>query len=102
MKTQSRLTTTLALVALAALMTFGIFRGEQSVQAQDTALLVERIAFGTIGITRGQTARLNVANVGDAVCPCQRVILSFRNAEGQLFRNRDGQPIRKEVTLEPG
>ncbi|HKQ76880.1 MAG TPA: hypothetical protein VJ810_24505 [Blastocatellia bacterium] len=103
MKTQSRLATALALVALASLAMFGIFRWTRPVRAQDTAPpQVERISFGMVGITRGQTARISVANISDAICPCNRVILTFRDSEGQLFRNRDGQPIRKEVTLEPG
>ncbi len=102
MKPKSRLVTALALVALAALMTFGIFRGEQPVQAQGTAPQVERISFGMVGITRGQTARVNVTNISEAICPCSRVTLTFLDGAGEVLRTRDGQPVQRTMTPEPG
>src|SRR5258708_12245539 len=57
--------------------------------------------FGMVGLTRGQTMRLNVVNLsnppdpdrnGSPPDPC-RVVLSFRNAAGQPFTNTDRQPI---------
>src|SRR5205807_9867444 len=65
--------------------------------------------FGMVGITRGQTMRLNIVNLinppepdkKSPPDPC-RVVLSFRDAAGQPFRNSDGQVIRREVTLQPG
>ena len=65
--------------------------------------------FGMVGITRGQTMRLNIVNLNappDAdkqlpPDPC-RVVLSFRDAAGHPFRNSDGQVIRREVSLQSG
>jgi hypothetical protein len=62
--------------------------------------------FGQIGITRGQTARLNVSNlplpVNDLPPGPIRVELSFVDADGNTLINTDGQPIRRVVMLEPG
>jgi hypothetical protein len=62
-----------------------------------------------VGITRGQTMRLNVVNLTDPPEPDRqlppdpcRVVLSFRNAQGQPFRNSDGQIIRRTVELQAG
>src|SRR5258708_6006443 len=66
--------------------------------------------FGMVGLTRGQTMRINVVNFstppdpdrnGSPPDPC-RVVLSFRNAAGQPFTNSDGQPIRSVVELRAG
>jgi len=64
--------------------------------------------FGMVGLTRGQTMRLNVVNLTPPdpnrqypPDPC-RVLLSFRNAAGQPFTNSDGQPIRRVVELQAG
>ena len=102
MKPKSRLVTALALVALAVLATFGIFRGTQRAHAQDVSPpQPDRISFGMVGITRGQTARLNVANVGET--PWDRVIdHRFVNSDGEVLRTRDGQPVQRTMTLEPG
>ena len=69
----------------------------------------DRSTFGMVGITRGQTLRLNVVNLQpppdndrqSPPDPC-RVVLSFRNAQGQPFRNSDGQIIRRTVELQAG
>jgi len=63
--------------------------------------------FGMVGITRGQTLRVNVVNLvtlSDGQLPPDpcRVVLSFRNAQGQPFRNSDGQIIRRTVELQAG
>jgi len=108
MKTKRRMVTALALVALAALVTLGIFRGERHAHAQDQPPSTgDRISFGMVGITQGQTARINVANVLTANDPNfppgpTRVVLTFLNSDGQLFRNRDGNPIRRVAMLERG
>ena len=108
MKTQRRIVTALALVALAALVTLGIFHVERRAHAQDQAPpQPDRISFGMVGITQGQTARINVANVltpNDPNYPPgpTRVVLTFLNSDGQLFRNRDGNPIRRVAMLERG
>lgn len=66
--------------------------------------------FGMVGITRGQTMRLNVVNLspppepdrnGAPPDPC-RVLLTFRDANGRPFTNSDGQPIRRVVELQSG
>ena len=50
MKTKRRIVTSLALVALAAFASFGIFRGTQRAHAQDQApRQPERISFGMVG-----------------------------------------------------
>lgn len=109
MKTKRRTVTALALVALAALVSLGVFRGTQRAHAQDTIPppQPERISFGMIGITPGQTIRLNVVNVVPPPNPELppspiRVVLTFLNSDGQLFRNRDGNPVRRVAMLEPG
>jgi hypothetical protein len=67
----------------------------------------DRTTFGMVGITRGQSMRLNVVNLVTLSegqlppDPC-RVVLSFRDAAGQPFRNSDGQVIRREVNLQSG
>lgn len=107
MKAKRRIVTSMALVALAALVSLGIFRGERRANAQDTLPTGDRISFGMVGITQGQTARINVANVltpNDPNYPPgpTRVVLIFLNSDGQLFRNRDGNPIRRVAMLERG
>jgi hypothetical protein len=64
-------------------------------------------AFGIVGITRGETMRLNVANllapgVGEAPPDPCRVLLSFRDANGRPFTDANGQVVRSEVTLNAG
>lgn len=63
--------------------------------------------FGILGITRGQTARLNVANVSSPDSPFYppdpcRVTMSFVDANGDVLLNSAGQPVQREVTLQPG
>ena len=62
--------------------------------------------FGMVGITRGQTIRLNIVNLipppdPDIPPPC-RVVLSFRDVNGRPFTNSDGQLIRRVVELQAG
>src|SRR5258706_7291300 len=109
MKTKRRAVTSVALVALTALVSLGIFRGTQRAHAQDQQPppTGDRISFGMVGITQGQTARINVANVLTANDPNYppgptRVVVIFLNSDGQLFRNRDGNPIRRVAMLERG
>ena len=103
MKNKRTLTIATIIVALAILTTFGIFRNTPRTQAQDNPPPQrERISFGMVGITQGQTVRVNVVNTGLAVCPCDRVVLNFRLPNGQLVRNRNGEVIRRSVELQPG
>jgi hypothetical protein len=78
---------------------------------------------GMVGITQGQTMRLNVVNVCPGPEPDQlppgpcrvippwdpdvppgpcRVLLSFRDANGQPFTDSNGQVIRQMVELQGG
>jgi hypothetical protein len=108
MKTKRTLTIAAVLVALASFLTLGFLRGTRPVQAQDTQPppQPERISFGMVGITRGQTIRLNVVNAipYDAAFPAgpTRVVLTFLDTDGQRVRNLRGTVIRRAVDLEPG
>jgi hypothetical protein len=69
----------------------------------------ERMLFGMAGITRTQTARINVVNIGlqppsDPELPSDpcRVVLAFVDSDGNVLRNGDGQPVRRVVTLARG
>jgi hypothetical protein len=104
MKTKRTLTIAAIVVALAALFTISAVRGTRIARAQDKIPppTPDRISFAMVGITQGQTIRLNVANISDAVCPCNRVVLTFLDAEGRRFRHRDGTIIHRVVELGPG
>jgi hypothetical protein len=98
----TKITVTLSLAALLA--TSAIWEVRRVRAATDINV---RGFFGMVGITRGQTLRLNVVNlvtvpVGQAPPDPCRVVLSFRNAQGQPFTNSDGQPIRRTVELQEG
>jgi hypothetical protein len=70
---------------------------------------------GMVGITQGQTVRLNIVNLlPPGPCrvspppdpdlppgPC-RVLLTFRDANGQPFSDSNGQVIRQVVELQGG
>ena len=101
----TKLSIVIALVALLATGAIWEVRRVRASQPPDP----DRTTFGMVGITRGQTMRLNVVNLNSppdperqsAPDPC-RVVLSFRNAQGQPFRNSDGQIIRRTVELQSG
>lgn len=109
MKTKRTLIIAAVLVAFAALMTLGIFRGTREVQAQDQQPppAGNRISFGMVGMTQGQSIRLNVVNTDFAregelpPDPC-RVVLTFLDADGHRLRSRDGSIIRRAMELPPG
>lgn len=108
MKTKHNRITITGLVVLAALTTLGIFRGTRQVHAQDQAPPQhDRISFGMVGITPGQTLRVNVSNViatNDSVLPPgpSRVAFIVINSHGDPVRHRDGSPVRRVVMLERG
>jgi hypothetical protein len=109
MKNKRTLTIAAVIVALAIIAAFGIFRSTTPVKAQDQIPppVPDRISFGMVGITSGQTVRVSVSNTimpNDANLPPgpTRVILNFRLPNGQLLRNRSGEVIRKAVDLERG
>jgi hypothetical protein len=103
------LTIATVLVALAASLTLGFFRGTRKVQAQsqEPPTIASRTSFGLVSLTQGQTARLNVANViadNDEDFPrgSTRVTINFVNGHGDLFRGRDGTAVRRVVMLARG
>ena len=107
MKTKRTLIIATGLVALAALTTLGIFHGTRQALAQDVSPPTpDRISFGMVGITQGQTIRLNVVNAipYDSAFPPgpSRVVLTFLDADGHRLRDRRGEIIRRAVDLEPG
>ena len=109
MKTKRMLTIVAMLVALTALLTLGIIRGTRPVKAQSEQPPPnpDRISFGMVGITQGQTIRLSVVNTvppptGDSQSQIYRVVMTFLDAEGHRLRNRDGSVIRRVVNLESG
>ena len=98
-----------AIVALAILAAVGIFRSAPRTKAQDQLPppVPDRISFGMVGITSGQTVRVSVANTimpNDANLPPgpTRVVLTFRFLNGNLVRNARGDVIRKALDLERG
>jgi len=98
----SKLSIAIAFIAIAAsAATWGV-RRVRAAQPPDHDRTV-----GMIGVTRGQTVRLNIVNLAVAVDgqippdPC-RVVLTFRNADGRPFTNSDGQPLRRAVELQAG
>ena len=105
MNTQSiswRVSTVIALIAITATATVWPVPGVRAVTPTEP----ER-TLGMIGLTRGQTMRLNIVNLAVAVDgqvppdPC-RMVLTFRNADGRPFTNSDGQPLRRAVELQAG
>ena len=101
----TKITITLSLAALLATTAIWQVRRVRAADPPEP----DRLLFGMVGITRGQTLRLNVVNLSDPPepdsqappDPC-RAVLTFRNAQGQPFRNSDGQIIRRSVNLQPG
>jgi hypothetical protein len=61
--------------------------------------------FGTLGIARGQAARLSAVLVGNPDLyppgPC-RVALRFASAGGDTLLGADGAPVMREASLVPG
>jgi len=103
MNTRSIFTKLSTAIALVALLSTGAIWEIRRVRASGG---FERTV-GLVGITRGQTVRLNVVNLAVAVDgqlppdPC-RVVLSFRDANGRPFTNSDGQVVRRAVELQTG
>ena len=108
MKTKRIISITVLTVAIAGAAVLGIFKQTQAVKAEnEPPPNHDRVSFGMVGITSGQTARISVANTimpNDAGWPPgpTRVVMSFRGMNGQLLRNRNGDPARRVVELERG
>lgn len=105
MKNKRTLTIAATAFILIALAAFGLFRYlPQTVQAFNPQ--PDPPGFGLVGITFGQSIRVNVVNTAepDPNIPPDpvRVVINFRNAAGNLFRNNEGQPIRRIALLPAG
>jgi hypothetical protein len=98
----AKLSIAIGLVAIASIATIWQVRRVHAQPPPDPDRTV-----GMIGVTRGQTVRLNIVNLAIAVDgqfppdPC-RVVLTFRNADGRPFTNSDGQVLRRAVELQTG
>jgi hypothetical protein len=108
MKTKRTLFITIALAFLVIGITI-VHQQQPQVRAQTEIPppVPERVSFGMVGITAGQTLRISVANTilpNDANLPPGpvRVVMTFRGMNGQLIRNRAGDVIRRTVDLERG
>jgi len=98
----TKLSIAIALIAIASAATVWEVRRVKANPPPDP----ER-AFGMVGITSGQTMRLNVVNLSpppdpDAPPgPC-RVLLSFRDSNGQPFNDSNGQVFGQVAELQAG
>jgi hypothetical protein len=104
MKNKRTITILTLVVAIGAMAAFGIFRISQKVTAFNPQ--PDPPGYGMVGITDAQTIRINVVNTNEPDLnlppdPC-RVVLNFRDSEGNLIRNSDGQPVRRVVLLQAG
>ena len=109
MRRKSTLTITSISLALVAITSLGVFRSTtRSVQAQDAEpQTLDRYSFGMVGLTQGQTLRVNVSNVianNDPNFPPgpSRVAIIVVNSRGEVLRTRDGSLVRKVELLERG
>ena len=108
-KTKRILTIATMLFAIGTLMTLSAFYRTRKVQAQDQLPppVNDRISFGMVGITEGQTVRVNVTNFiapNDSGYPPgpTRVVIRFLNSAGRPVTNRAGEVIRRVVDLQRG
>jgi len=94
-------------IALMALASTGAVWQMRRVQANPLPTAVEsQTSFGTIGVALGQTIRVSVANTLTSdpnlpPGPC-RVLINFRDLNGDLVHNRAGQVVFRDVLLNPG
>jgi hypothetical protein len=101
----TRLTIALALVALVATGAVWEVRRAFAFNPQP-----DPPGFGMVSLTHEQTMRVNVVNLSNPPEPDRgqsppdpcRVLLTFRNAQGQPITNGDGQVIRRNVVLQAG
>jgi len=108
MNTKRALTIAAILVAFTTVAAVGVFQNTRPVRAQDQVPppVNDRISFGTVGITSGQTLRVTVANTQQPdnalpVDPC-KVAITFRYANGQSVRGPGGEEIRKVEMVDAG
>jgi hypothetical protein len=92
-------------IVLAALISTGAVWQIRRVHANPLPTAVEsQTSFGTVGLSTGQTMRVSVANISliTVIPPPCNVLINFRDMNGDLVRNRNGQVIFREVQLDPG
>jgi hypothetical protein len=92
-------------IAIAAVVTIGVIYKTQPVRAFNPQ--PDPPGFGLVGLTQGQSLRINVTNPATPPDPNLppdpiRVVMAFRNTDGELFRNGEGNPIRRIVLLRAG
>jgi hypothetical protein len=98
----TKLSIAIAFVAIAATATIWEVRRVHAVTPPEPDRTV-----GMVGITLGQTLRLNIVDLAIAVDgqyppdPC-RVVLTFRDANGRPFTDAKGNVIRRAVELQAG
>ncbi len=97
----------IAVIALVVITTLGASMRTKAQDQQPPPVNDRYALFGLVGMTRGQTARLNVSNlvpppIGELPPGPIRVELSFVDTEGHTLVNNDSQPIRRVVMLEAG
>ena len=102
----TKLLIAVALVALTATGALWEIRGVRAKPNPMPTAVESQTSFGAIGIAAGQTMRVSVANtlVNDPTIPpgpC-RVLINFRDMNGDLVANRGGQVIFRTVQLDPG
>ncbi len=108
MKTRNLFTKVSISIALIALFaTCAIWEGRRVRANPMPPTVATQPGFGMVGITRGQTIRVNIVNLSvpsSAQIPpvtC-RAVLSFRDDSGRPFTNSDGHAIQSEVSLQSG
>ena len=107
MKTRNIFTRVAVVIALAAVFATAPLWKLRRVRANPMPTAVEDQArFGMVGITLGQTMRLNIVNLVPPTNqyppgPC-RVVLSFQDAAGQQFTDANGNLVGREVSLQSG
>jgi hypothetical protein len=105
MKTRNIFTKLSIAMTLVALLTTGAVWEVRRVRAS-TPPDPDR-SVGTVGITLGQTLRLNVVDLAIAADgqlppdPC-RVVLTFRDPNGRPFTDEKGNVIRRAIELQAG
>lgn len=102
MTKKQKLTSLTTIIAVAAIVAIGVIYKTQPVRAFNPQ--PDPPGFGLVGLTQGQSLRINVTNPADPNLPPDpvRAVLTFRNTDGELFRNGEGNPIRRVVLLRGG
>jgi hypothetical protein len=105
MRNNKRLTSITTIIVLAAAVAIGVSYKTQPVDAFNPQ--PDPPGYGLVGITQGQTIRINVINTTNPPEPDTppnpaRVVITFRDGNGNVFRNADGNPIRRVALLKGG